>query len=102
MTVRFRLPKVNGSRYTSRSMEAPTHLPDPPDHFSTVLITVRLPFEMREALKIEAHDQRTSLNKLCLSKLALPIDAADVLKQHHNQAHALSALLRHHVPGQTS
>ena len=33
------------------------------------MITVRLPKSMHESLRTEAHDLRTSMNKLCISKL---------------------------------
>ena len=35
----------------------------------TRVITVRLPKSLHEALRIEAHEYRTSMNKLCISKL---------------------------------
>ena len=35
----------------------------------TRVITVRLPKSMHEYLRTEAHDLRTSMNKLCISKL---------------------------------
>ncbi len=35
----------------------------------TRVITVRLPKSMHEYLRTEAHDMRTSMNKLCISKL---------------------------------
>lgn len=35
----------------------------------TRVITVRLPKSMHESLRTEAHDLRTSMNKLCISKL---------------------------------
>ncbi len=35
----------------------------------TRVITVRLPKSMHEYLQTEAHDMRTSMNKLCISKL---------------------------------
>ena len=35
----------------------------------TRVITVRLPKSLHEALRVEAHDHRTSLNQLCISKL---------------------------------
>lgn len=35
----------------------------------TRVITVRLPKSLHESLKAEAHDRRTSMNKLCISKL---------------------------------
>jgi predicted HicB family RNase H-like nuclease len=39
----------------------------------TRVITVRLPKSMHEYLRTEAHDLRTSMNKLCISKLLLVI-----------------------------
>jgi len=35
----------------------------------TSVITVRLPRDLHAALKDEAHDHRTSLNRLCVAKL---------------------------------
>jgi predicted HicB family RNase H-like nuclease len=40
----------------------------------TRVITVRLPKSLHESLKTEAHDRRTSMNKLCISKLLQVID----------------------------
>ena len=40
-----------------------------PDNEPTRVITVRLPKSMHEYLRTEAHDLRTSMNKLCISKL---------------------------------
>jgi hypothetical protein len=40
----------------------------------TRVITVRLPKSMHEYLRTEAHDLRTSMNKLCISKLLLVIE----------------------------
>jgi predicted HicB family RNase H-like nuclease len=40
----------------------------------TRVITVRLPKSLHESLKSEAHDRRTSMNKLCISKLLQVID----------------------------
>jgi predicted HicB family RNase H-like nuclease len=40
----------------------------------TRVITVRLPQSLHEALKAEAHERRTSMNKLCISKLLQVID----------------------------
>lgn len=39
----------------------------------TRVITVRLPKSMHEYLRTEAHDLRTSMNKLCISKLLMVI-----------------------------
>ena len=44
--------------------------PDEP----TRVITVRLPKCLHEALRAEAHQHRTSMNKLCISKLLQFID----------------------------
>jgi predicted HicB family RNase H-like nuclease len=40
----------------------------------TRVITVRLPQSMHEALQAEAYEYRTSVNKLCISKLLQVID----------------------------
>jgi predicted HicB family RNase H-like nuclease len=35
----------------------------------TQVITVRLPKSLHDALRVEAHEHQTSMNKLCISKL---------------------------------
>ncbi|PQO29530.1 toxin-antitoxin system HicB family antitoxin [Bremerella cremea] len=40
----------------------------------TRVITVRLPKSLHESLRVEAHSRRTSMNKLCISKLLQVID----------------------------
>jgi predicted HicB family RNase H-like nuclease len=40
----------------------------------TRVITVRLPKSLHEALRAEAHEHHTSMNKLCISKLLQFID----------------------------
>lgn len=45
-----------------------------PKEEPTRVITVRIPKSLHEALKVEAHDHRTSMNKLCISKLLQFID----------------------------
>jgi predicted HicB family RNase H-like nuclease len=40
----------------------------------TLVITVRLPKSLHESLKEEAYERRTSINKLCISKLLQYID----------------------------
>lgn len=40
----------------------------------TRVITVRLPKSLHESLRAEAHERRTSMNKLCISKLLQVID----------------------------
>ena len=46
--------------------------PNPPE--PTRVITVRLPKSVHEALRVEAHEHCTSMNKLCISKLVQFID----------------------------
>lgn len=41
----------------------------PEDEEPTRVITVRLPRSLHESLRAEAHDFKTSMNKLCISKL---------------------------------
>ncbi len=45
---------------------------------ATKVITVRIPQSLHDALKIEAYEHRTSINKLCISKLLQYIDAEHV------------------------
>jgi predicted HicB family RNase H-like nuclease len=40
----------------------------------TRVITVRLPKSLHESLRAEAHERKTSMNKLCISKLLLVVD----------------------------
>jgi predicted HicB family RNase H-like nuclease len=40
----------------------------------TLVITVRIPKSLHEALRVEAFEHRTSMNKLCISKLLQFID----------------------------
>ncbi len=47
----------------------------------TRVITVRLPKSMHEALREEAHEHRTSVNKLCISKLLQFIDNENIPKE---------------------
>ncbi len=44
------------------------------DEEPTRVITVRLPKSLHEALRVEAHEHHTSMNKLCISKLLQFID----------------------------
>jgi predicted HicB family RNase H-like nuclease len=41
----------------------------PDDNEPTRVITVRMPRSLHESLRAEAHDRKTSMNKLCISKL---------------------------------
>ena len=45
------------------------------DEEPTSVITVRIPKSLHEALRDEAYDHRTSMNKLCISKLLRLIEA---------------------------
>lgn len=45
------------------------------------MITVRLPKSQHEAMKREAKEHETSINKLCISKLLLPIRAEFIPKE---------------------
>jgi len=59
--------------------------PDEP----TRVITVRLPQSLHEALRHEAHDHKTSMNKLCISKLLQVIDGELVpsdFERHDDEA----------------
>ncbi len=48
---------------------------EPTDHREpTKVITVRLPSSLHEQLRDEAHQRRTSMNKLCISKLLQIVD----------------------------
>ena len=40
----------------------------------TRVITVRLPKSLHETLRTEAHERKTSMNKLCISKLLQMVD----------------------------
>ncbi len=54
----------------------------------TRVITVRLPKSLHEALRAEAHDHKTSMNKLCIAKL-LQVLAEEGEKQAPQAAAAL-------------
>jgi predicted HicB family RNase H-like nuclease len=53
-------------------------LGEPHNAEPTRVITVRLPKSLHEALRVEAHEHRTSMNKLCISKLLQFIDGEQV------------------------
>ena len=57
------------AKLRERGSESPTGSKEP-----TRVITVRLPKSLHEALRAEAHDRRTSMNKLCISKLLQVVD----------------------------
>ena len=47
----------------------------------TRVLTIRMPYSLHEALRHEAHERKTSLNKLCISKLLQVIDGELVPSQ---------------------
>lgn len=47
----------------------------PGPHEPTKVITVRLPKSLHDSLRAEAHERRTSMNRLCIAKLLQVIDA---------------------------
>ncbi len=51
----------------------------------TRVITIRLPKSMHEYLRTEAHDLRTSMNKLCISKL-LQVVGEDMIPQERTES----------------
>jgi predicted HicB family RNase H-like nuclease len=53
----------------------------------TRVITVRLPKSMHEYLRTEAHDLRTSMNKLCISKL-LQVIGEDMIPNERTETSA--------------
>lgn len=50
------------------------------------VITIRLPKSLHEALREEAYDHRTSMNKLCISKLLQFVDGEMVPAEVHSNA----------------
>ena len=70
-------------------------------HEPTRVITVRLPKSLHEALRAEAHDHKTSMNKLCISKLLQTLEeeeAAAKLAQNANTQTTPSPSLRDSSP----
>lgn len=51
-------------------------------HEPTRVITVRLPESLHEALKAEANDHSTSMNKLCIAKLLQVLEEDEVSRQN--------------------
>jgi len=51
----------------------------------TRVITVRMPKSMHEYLRSEAHDLRTSMNKLCISKLLQVIEQDLIPREIHDR-----------------
>lgn len=64
-------------------------------HEPTRVITVRLPKSLHEALRAEAHDHKTSMNKLCIAKLLQVLEEegdAQVDAQRGEQAISMSEM----------
>jgi predicted HicB family RNase H-like nuclease len=61
-----------------------------PETEPTRVITVRLPKSMHEYLRTEAHDLRTSMNKLCISKL-LQVIGEEMIPNERTSTEATSA-----------
>jgi len=62
-------------RDSAVAQPAPRAWPVSPEEAeATRVITVRLPRSLHEALRVEAHEHRTSMNKLCISKLLQFVD----------------------------
>ena len=57
------LTRLRKQRPPAKNSEEPTRV-----------ITVRLPKSLHDALRVEAHEHHTSMNKLCISKLLQFID----------------------------
>lgn len=62
-----------------------------PETEPTRVITVRLPKSMHEYLRTEAHDLRTSMNKLCISKLLQVIGEEMIPNERTGSANGASA-----------
>lgn len=63
LEIQHMLSKLREQRLEEADPEEPTRV-----------ITVRLPKSLHEALRVEAHEYHTSMNKLCISKLLQFID----------------------------
>jgi predicted HicB family RNase H-like nuclease len=57
------------AKLRERESDSPSNPKEP-----TRVITVRLPQSLHESLRAEAHERRTSMNKLCISKLLQVVD----------------------------
>lgn len=68
----------------------------------TRVITVRLPKSLHETLRIEAHEHRTSMNKLCISKLLQVIDEELVPSGQSNKSASKAGTSRDSVPSRNS
>jgi predicted HicB family RNase H-like nuclease len=63
MEIQHMLAELRGGPQAPNEEEEPTRV-----------ITVRLPKSLHESLRAEAHERKTSMNKLCISKLLLVVD----------------------------
>ena len=59
-------------------------------HEPTRVITVRLPKSLHEALRAEAHDHKTSMNKLCISKLLQTLEEEEAAAKLAENANSQS------------
>jgi predicted HicB family RNase H-like nuclease len=57
----------------------------------TRVITVRLPKSLHESLRAEAHERRTSMNKLCISKLLQVVDEELIPTENEEAAETVDA-----------
>jgi len=71
------------AKLRERQSDAPSPQED------TKVITVRLPKSLHEALREESHEYRTSMNRLCISKLIQFIDHELVPTEQYKRAAAL-------------
>ena len=67
----------------------------------TRVITVRLPKSMHESLRTEAHDLRTSMNKLCISKL-LQVIGEEMIPNERASSGSSSSSMSSSTPAPTS
>ncbi len=67
----------------------------------TRVITVRLPKSMHEYLRTEAHDLRTSMNKLCISKLLQVIGEDMIPNERTETSSPAPRLSQGTTPGST-
>ena len=70
LRIQHMLARLREQRSADANQEEPTRV-----------ITVRLPKSLHEALRIEAHEFHTSMNKLCVSKLLQFIDGEMIPSQ---------------------
>jgi predicted HicB family RNase H-like nuclease len=75
----------------------------------TRVITVRLPKSMHEYLQTEAHDMRTSMNKLCISKLLqvveqdmIPVERTSPARRRASAPAPQNPTASNHSNGETS